>query len=274
MKPLSLSLLLTLFITTSTLAGDGFRVDTAVYQAGVSKPIGRSTTYFTREVICDVSEAADPGEASALLIDRPTDTATIIGHPPVKGRSQITAASQVACRISYDEMLRTVAALSTKIKRLPLHVQFAAAPEFAVNWSEKGNRLSMTSEPMRYAVETKLATGREMQVASDYREFADWSARAAATRRFGMPPNARLELNDELAKKGHVPTQVKRTLKTAAGETTLVSTHEFQWQLSDADLERLEFWRTRAAELAIVDLVTLRHGPRVAGQKTATAKLK
>jgi len=281
-------------VVTAGISADAaqFRVETVVYQQAThkknkskkrqatdaAKPLSRSTTYFTDNWICDVMHLEGRGEDLVLLIDRGNSSATIVGGHSVGGDS-----SPVACTVSFDEVLRTVAALTT-VDQPPL-VRFASSPNFQTSWYADGKQLQMLAEPISYRVQVidKVASapvvesggagesGESLQPsesefarrAADYREFADWSARISATRLGGLPPAARLELNRQLATRHELPERVEVTRAWQGSEkVTFFSTHSYAWQLGSKERSELEKWKTRATGMTTVDLVTLRVGKR------------
>ena len=248
------------------LAGE-FRVDTLVYDDLQKLPIANNTTYFTDDAICDVSQYQ--GKSTALVIDRKTNTATIC-------REQ----QQQACTVSLDEVLRTVAGITTRINDQQPHVvRFAANPIFESQWNTNADHntnadtheLTMRSKPLTYVVrsqETSSFAAATEQAAADYREFADWSARISATGRGGLPPMARIQVNDALARKNQLPVNVKVARLTKSNQTaTFHSKHVYQWQLNSKDRRAIAEWKSAAANWKAVDLTTLQFGERLSVKK-------
>lgn len=240
-------LLFTIAGQSLTFADQPFRVVSAVYRQGSEEPVATSTTYFSGEQICDVS--GKPDASQALIIDRSSNKVTIIDRQ-----------RQLACTVSLDEVMRVSAALGTRIQNKPPLVKFAANPVFNVNWINSNRKLKMTGEYINYDVET-VADQNAAVAAQAYREFADWSARVSATRKGGLPPQARLERNDQLSQKRAIPKRVELTFIDQSGQTSaFYSTHKYDWQLTESDQRKIAELNQTAKSLKQIDLAQFRFG--------------
>ncbi len=245
------------FGTGKSVLATEFVVQTTVYRHPSDTPLFRNTTYFSKEIICDITHPKDPEDQRMLVIDRGEGTAALCR---VKDNQ--------ACVVSLDEVLRTVAAISTRTNNAPRLVQFAASPQFDVAWKSGENRLDMSAEPLSYTVDCEdpeSIPADAKAVAQYYREFADWSARLNTTTAGGLPPMARLRVNQELVEHVRIPNHVTVSKRTDQGDLIqLSSRHAYRWQLDSSDHAEIQQCRAQIRQCDLVDLRTLQFGDRSA----------
>ena len=115
-------------------------------------------------------------------------------------------------------------------------LRFSAQPEFQVDFNEPSGALDLSSDVWTYRVATVPADQPESLLR--YRVFTDWYARLNSMLHNTPPPGPRLQLNEELAKRGIIPVEINRTI---ANENAQVrAAHLFSWRLSREDRARLE----------------------------------
>lgn len=242
-----LVLLFTIAGPSLTSAEQPFRVVTSVFRHGSNQPVATSTSYFSANQICDIS--GQPDASRALIVDRSVEKVTIIDRQ-----------RQLACTVSLDELMRVGAALGTRTENKPPLVKFAANPVFDVKWFDSNHKLKMNGEFINYDVET-VPEQNASAAAQAYREFADWSAQVSATRKGGLPSQARLELNDQLSRKRAIPKRVELTFVDQRGQTAVFySTHKYDWQLTESDQRKIAELNQTAKSLKQIDLAQFRFG--------------
>ena len=238
--PLLLSLF---FCPAGWLLAEDFRVDSKVFAKKGNQLLGSSQTFFTQEMVVDFLPNGE-----AMILQRGDEVAVLVDTN-----------RRVTCRLDAEQLFRTVAAISSKAisakqGRKSQLVKFAAAPKFKPTWDEKSGRLELLGDPIRYEVAT---TSPPESASSDaYRWFADWSARLNSTRIGGLPPQARLEVNARMASHGRLPTKV--TLACSDSRLDKYSTHNYVWNLSAQDRERIQQLQEKIHEYHSVDLIQYR----------------
>jgi hypothetical protein len=142
-------------------------------------------------------------------------------------------------------------------------VQFAAQPRFDSSWDASTGQCSFGSPWLTYRLNTQPAKSDD--VAVQYRQFADWFARLNATSQGGLPPFARLAVNNSMADNKTLATRVEVTMRSQRGRRAaqihLRSEHSMHWTLTDADLAAIRGADEQAARFASVDLDTYRRPP-------------
>jgi len=228
-----------------------FRVDTDIYLGAEDRPLASMTSWCTEKRIYDQSDGED---GCITIFDLERREVTLLS-PKEKQRT----------RLSFDQILRFVAATTTRTTELAPVVRFAAAPKFAPQWDEKTQRIALKHELMSYSA--KLAVPPDAASAEQYRTFTDWAARLN-TLCPGLPPAARLQLNQAIADRQAVPLSVRRTTAAAGGlATDMVSRHAYRWQLSAADTARLAVFDSWANSLQFVDYESFRRSQGAADQR-------
>ena len=225
--------------------GVEYRVDSSVYVVGETEPHSRHQTWFTDTATYDVQKTP---ERRVTIVDVASGGLTLIDE-----------SARRVCRIAHDDLVRIVAAMIERSSDKPEVVQFAAAPEFRVEWD--GEHLRMPAEPIAYDVVTVRA--RQEGAASAYRQFADAIARLNASQPWGLPPNARLEVNREVAVQDRLQGRVE--VARVDFPATLYSTHSYRWKFSDADRAEIERLRGLATDFEEVNLVAFYERPERGG---------
>jgi hypothetical protein len=150
-------------------------------------------------------------------------------------------------------------------------MNFAAAPDFQVDF-EQSNELTLTSDFVTYKLTTIPANTPE--ASQQYREFSDWYARFNAMSNPGaMPPFPRMAVNDELAKRALVPTQVHLTIAAAIGAkaVSLRSEHHVAWRLLPSDHKKIAETGRQLATFKSVDFSKFGE-PAITAKKVAKGR--
>ena len=207
--------------------------------------VSRNATYFLKDRIVDVAISESGAIESAVVLNLVSGDITLLDS--ARGKS---------CSLTYDELIQTVAAITSQLDDKPPIVQFAANPKFKVDWNEESGKLKMIAEPMEYTIHS--AKQLTKNAASLYRRFADMSARLNATQPGGLPPTARLEINREIGNHDAVPTRVERT--RIDRKQKAYSMHQYRLNLDAAAIANIEQVDSWSGEFETIDLVSYRLG--------------
>jgi hypothetical protein len=210
------------------LRAEDFRIENRVFVEGAKEPVSRSLTLFQGEAVFDFM--LDPSEAT-------------IFHKTAGRFILLNLANREQTMLPLGE----IEAFAGKLKQLankqkdPLS-KFFADPEFEERFDAAGRELTLSSPWVTYRVIGKAA--KTPEAAARYREFSDWYARMNAMLNPGSrPPQARLQVNEALARRVVLPEEVHLTVASvknnALQKTSLHSEHDFSDDLTPADLERI-----------------------------------
>lgn len=154
---------------------------------------------------------------------------------------RLDARSHTREQLHFEMLLRLVDEASLRAVRVAPLIRFAANPQFTnVAWRPTENRLTLQHDLMSYQVDVDSSC--DATTSAKYRAFADWSARLN-TLRPGLPPGARLELNRQIAVREALPVVVRCQRRTTTAVEELVARHDFQNELSTADVEKVARYR-------------------------------
>lgn len=192
-----------------------FRVDADVYLDVTEQPIKQTLTLFSGGVFYDFDDALeqvtviDLARQRILLLDR--------------GR-------QVRCELSTVELLSSLMQAENQISpELRKQVDDSAVR----HETPDGSVLHFGSESFRY--ECELTKPDSAEIASQYRDFADWSARLNALYPPHILPTVRILLNAELAKRACLPSQITRVTMADGREQRVTCKLIPTWRLSSDD---------------------------------------
>ena len=212
------------------VAADNFRVENAVFAENQQQPESRTITIFAGGLVYDFLD--QPPEA--IVLDQAAGRFTLLDLQ-----------RRVRTVLSTEE----VAAFSEKLKQRAAQYKddalltFMAEPAFQEQFDSKTNRLTLASPEITYQLQlTPFGNG---SAALQYRDFSDWYIRLNVLLNPGSrPPQARMALNEAVARHRAVAREVQLTIasKTGAGSkpSTMRSTHAFAAQLTAADQERVK----------------------------------
>ena len=221
---------------------DDFRIETKVFVGKDKSAVSQTTTLFKAGYVYDyLSSPANPEQVAVLdkhhgrfiLLDRTRKLKT-----EIKSEDVLAFARQ--CQIFAG-------------KSSNAFLKFAADPEFDTDFSADGE-LTLSSQYINYKLQTEPANTPE--AAQQYREFSDWYARFnAMSNPESTPPFPRLIVNEELANRGLVPTEVQLTISGPGklGRTVNIrSEHHVSWRLLKRDEEKIAETAHQLATLKLV----------------------
>jgi hypothetical protein len=201
------------------------------------QPAGENTTYFVDDVVYDFVET-DPREVTVF------DSAT-------GDFDLIDPARKVWTSLTSDQLRRFTAELKVRAaanEGFDQVVRFAANPHFDTSYDVSDRELLLRSPAMTYRA---LGMAVAEDQARKYHRFCDWFCQLNSTRPGALPPFARLQLNQELAKQGIVPAEIQLTLaarQPGGSKTELRSEHKFAGSLTDVARQRIATARVQRAE--------------------------
>jgi hypothetical protein len=239
-------------------SGQDFRIDSELYVVGEKEPFQETLTIFTQGRVYD------------FVLTEPKETTVFDSQ---RGRFTLLDESQrLRTDISTQDVLDYALALSTQSAQSKDELfKFAAVPAFEPayrEYEENGQQLSeikLIGPVMQY-----VAVGRHPErpeMAKAYRFFADWYARLNAAHG-NLPPEARLELNKQLADHDLIPSEVTRTIVPAnplAKKIEVRSKHLVNWTLSATDHTKIETASDQMVNFRTVSFKQYRAAP-AAGQ--------
>ncbi len=228
-----------LLVGLSTAAvADDFRIETRVY-SGKTK-VSQNTTLFQGGYVYDY--LSNPERVA--VFDQ-SHGRFIVLDPMRKVKAEIKTEDV----LQFADRYHAVAAKSSNA-----FTKFAADPEFDVKFGEDGV-LSLSSQHLTYRLKTVAASSPE--TAQQYREFCDWYARFNAMANPGStPPFARIVVNEELANRGLIPTEVQLTIPAQPGVKSAVnlrSEHHSTPRLLERDDERIAETARHLATFKLID---------------------
>lgn len=224
---------------------EDFRIETKVYAGKAKAPVSENITLFQAGYVYDY--LSEPERIA--VFDQPHGRFILL-DPEHKMKAEVKT----------DKVLEFASRLKDLVgKNSSAFMKFAADPEFETSFSE-GGELTMESKFITYQMKTEPA--QTPQAADQYRDFSDWYARFnAMTNPGSTPPFARLAVNEQLAERGLVPTEVQLTINAqtslAARAVTMRSEHHYSWRLLQRDIERIAETANQLATFRTVELSEL-----------------
>ena len=227
-----LGLILALVVGSSTLAND-FRISSRIFFGDTNKAIAENETIFQGDTVYDfsLSGSKQAGSKQTVVFD-------LLGQSFVL----LDAKRSVKSSLNKQELQQLVAQLIAKIQARPAGakavspaIRFAIKPTFAEKTGPTS--ISLDHELLSYETATQSVPAN---VASKYGVFSDYYCQLNAVRG-GMPPAARMRLNELLVQKKHIPTSVflRRATIDPQKPLRLRSKHDFVAELSRKDQKRI-----------------------------------
>lgn len=185
--------LLALGLLAASATADDFCVQNKVY---FGKEVVESNTVFSAGTVYDFLES--PQEIT--LFDAARNRFVVLDP---------------ARRVKTEVSTEQVNAFTDKLKGAALDrpvplMLFLADPKFAETYDDASGELTLTSEWMKYKVKT--AEPKQDGMAERYYRCSSWLVKLNTLIKPGStPPFARLMLNESLAKRGRIPTEVELT---------------------------------------------------------------
>jgi len=221
-------ILLTLAMFCASARGEDFRIESKTFVGKDKAPASENVTLFRAGVVYDY--LSDP--QGVAVFDK-AHGRFILLNPARKIKTEIKTDDVT----TFAQSVKAAAGQSQN-----KFLRFSANPEFHSTFDEEREELSLTSPYMTYQVLT--AKAKNLVAAQQYREFLDWYARLnAMTNPSSPPPFPRLILNEHLANRELVATQVQLTIPAqgplGGKAQELRSEHKISWRLLPRDLDKI-----------------------------------
>jgi len=242
---------------------EALRVESELF-AG-DKPVARSLTLFHEGVAWDFLElpSKDPAGKKAdemrlveIVLHDPARERVVVIDPIGHRKTEITTVQLERLGTSLAKWARA------SDDRL---IRWAGGPDFTVGLREEEGRLELAGPRARYAVTHVAAASPE--TARSYRRFADTAIMLKALLQpGGIPPFARLAINQRLEEAGAIPAEVileidQRGVAFGSGPTRLRGVHRSHPRLLADDLERIAEARAHLAASATIELAEFAAAP-------------
>ena len=214
-----LPLLVAAILFATQADGGEFRVETTVFRGEENRTVDRRTTLFRDAQVVDLSSS---GLGEVNLLDHSANELVVIDET-----------TQHYSRVSASQIAQL---LWAQDKRIPPKLQSVLA-RLEPTWNSQQNVLTLANVQLNYtATLTKPASST---IAKAYREFTDWMARFNAISPGRLPPMPRLQLNEQIAIRGLVPSEIRKTVSLDV-VTKARTTHQFFPNWRDQDHKRVD----------------------------------
>jgi hypothetical protein len=226
---------------------EDFRVESTVLANKQKVPVSHSSTLFHAGVVYDY--LANPPRTAVL--------------DKAHGRFILLDEDR------HEKAELTLTDVSTAVTNLRLmaekspnaFLKFVANPKFEPKVDEQTGALVFASPVLTYRTKTVPAPSAE--VAAQYRDFLDWTARLnAIITPASPPPFARLAVNEEVARRNLVPETVElvipKQLALGGRGLALRSEHVLTWRLLQKDLDRIAETGSQMASFKLVPFAEYR----------------
>ena len=230
------------------LFGADFRIETKVFSGDETSPQFENVTISQRGIVYDFL-------GGPLLSDSIAEVT--IYDPRGRHFTLLDVNRQVKTRIQEDALLQFVA--EVKIRALQTGAALAreaAQPNFRAKFDQQLRQLSLTGDRYSYVAMAGSERFPNAQTSAEYFNFIDMYARLNATRVGAMPPQARLELNRQLAEHELLPASIERTIRSRnplLGKSKVVrSEHAMVWRLLRQDQKWIDKAAKQRAEFPCV----------------------
>ncbi|NIL95994.1 MAG: hypothetical protein GTO53_01825 [Planctomycetales bacterium] len=247
---LVLALEFSLGLTANVPAAD-FAMESRAFDGSHKKPFATNTTLFHEGLVYDFVNGSD----EVTLLDKSRGRLVLMDK-----------ARQVKTELTTDQILRyTQHIREWAAGKSDLLLQFYANPNFDVV-DDGDHQLKLTADLLTYQV---VGSSPAPEIVRQYREFCDWYARLnSAVHPGSQLPFPRLLLNNHLARRQLVPTQVQLTLapqQRFGGKPVRWRTeHTLRAELSSEDLQRIDQAGGLLVTLKPIPLTEYRQAPRTA----------
>lgn len=214
-------------IVANRAEAEDFRVNNAVYQGDNQSPTSRSVTIFQKDMVFDCM----PDET--VVFNKTTGQIMLLNRKNLT-RTELTTKD-------VDNFVKQLPALvAAKGDKAGPLLKFLITPKFLEQFDTTSQVQTFSSPMVVYRLTLSPQPTSDAMV-DQYREFCDWSAKLnAMLSSGGRPPFARIHINEVVAKRKAIASQVLLTIQTTKAEpTTIRSTHQINAQLTPADLQGL-----------------------------------
>lgn len=197
-----------------------FRVDTDIFVADNAKPAKQNITLFHGGVYYDFSV----GDALTVMVVDPTQ----------KRISLLDAQQQIKTAIDIEKLSKRLEEARQQAGQSELLKVLQAAE---VKQEPSTGKITVGSSAFFYSA--TLQSPPDAQMAQQYAQFADWSAQLNSAYPPYQPPYLRLQLNEAIAEKGMLPSELIRTTNQNNQTSHLRSRLHPTWELNTDDHQKI-----------------------------------
>lgn len=245
-----LAVTLLVLAASAAVQADDFRVESTVFANKEKKPVSQSSTVFHAGVVYDY--LTDPPRTAVL--DKP------------RGRFILLDLNrQEKAELKLEEISTAVAGLQGMAqKSTNSFLKFVSNPKFEPK--QTADWLEFASSSLTYRVKAIQAPSPE--VAQQYRDFLDWTARLNAVMTPAAPPPfARIAVNSEVASRNLVPETVElvipKQIALGGRGLNMRSEHVLTRRLLEKDHDQIAKTSSQMAQFKTVPFADYRsHQPR------------
>jgi len=205
----------------------GFRIETDILFGDEKAPAKQTLTLFSEGVYYDFS------------IDDPTAITMI---DPQRNRIVLLDAKRnIQTVLDTNEMHKYVESAKLQANSPDLQLLLKASEQFS--FDEQTGKCTVGIPQMQYIATSQQPTDKHWagQIAAQYADFANWSARLNAVYPPQRPPYVRMRLNDELGSRGLLPAEIEITTKPISGKPMIARCRLLAiWKLSSDDQAKIK----------------------------------
>ncbi len=220
-------LLLCATLSFATAQQPGFRIETDILFGDDNEPAKQTLTLFSEGVYYDFS------------VDDPTAITMI---DPQRNRIVLLDAKRnIQTVLDTNEMHKYVESARLQANSPDLQLLLKASEQFS--FDERTGKCTVGIPQMQYIATSQQPTDEKWanQIAAQYADFANWSARLNAVYPPQRPPYVRMRLNDELASRGLLPAEIEITTKPISGKPMIARCRLLAiWKLSSDDHAKIK----------------------------------
>jgi hypothetical protein len=221
-----------------------FRMDTDIYSDIAKPPIKQSLTLFSNGIFYDIS--GDEAQRETITVIDPARKRIILLDPRRKVRMEWGMDT-------LDKMLQ-----QTRLQMNPQQSQWLGPATIADD--PQSGELVVKNGQLEYRCVPQQPP--QADIAAQYAEFADWSARLNAIDPPFLPPFIRIETNQAIAARQLLPKELSRIARQGRKETKLIARHLANWRLSSDDQIVIERIGRMMVEFKTVSREEFQHGPK------------
>ncbi|TWU36115.1 hypothetical protein [Novipirellula artificiosorum] len=199
-----------------------FRVETSIFEGSSKDAVAKHLILFDGGLVYDLPiiedrfvTVYDSPRKRVILLDRQTKTRSTIG---IEDLVRITAQARSAAETREQQA----------------RLGILATPEFDPDASVYSIEFGEAS------YKTTVQETSDVDIALQYGQFADLASRLNLVRRIGLPPFARMSLNQRIATDGKMPKETSLAIRRGIAVDRFRSTHQVIAYLSQSDRKQIE----------------------------------
>ncbi len=196
-----------------------FRIDTDIYLDVTKPPVKQTLTLFSNGIYYDFEES----DSGLITVVDPAGNRIVL----------LNRQRQVKTRLPLHDIQLTVAGARTQAD-----AKITSVRDTSYETGRDGISIAVIrNDFMEYRAEAQSVP--EPDIAVQYADFADWSARLNAVTQAKLPPYLRMDLNRLMASHGTIPSKIERRTHQGGHEVTITARLIPIWRLSQDDQTRI-----------------------------------